>query len=232
MRRALLAALLVLALAQPAWAAWGWLGVRIRELSEQEMEEISQKYGLREGFGAVIMEVMKDTPAEKAGLKNGDLVVAVRERPVVDTRTLQRLVAATPAGEALPLTILRPGEGRERVTVRVGAMPESVAADRIAMEFGFVVRDPEAQPELGSARPPGVPPAVAAVIPRSAAEAAGLEVGDVLVEVEGRAVQTLSATREALLAASLERPLRVVVRRDSGRVALTLRAAQPARPAQ
>src|SRR5215468_2285532 len=113
MRRALLALLLVLGAAQPAWA-WGWLGVRIRELSEQEMEDISRKYGPREGFGALIMEVMKDTPAERAGLKTGDLVVAVRERPVVDTRTLQRLVAATPAGETLALTVLRPGAGRER----------------------------------------------------------------------------------------------------------------------
>jgi len=40
------------------------------------VEEISQKHGLREGFGVVIVEVMKETPAEASGLKNGDLVVA------------------------------------------------------------------------------------------------------------------------------------------------------------
>ena len=56
--------LVPMAPADPAWAAWGWLGVRIRDLSEQEMEEISQKYGLREGFGVVIVDVMKETPAE------------------------------------------------------------------------------------------------------------------------------------------------------------------------
>ena len=48
--------------AEPASKSWGWLGVRIRDLSEQEMEEISQKHGLREGFGVVIVEVMKETP--------------------------------------------------------------------------------------------------------------------------------------------------------------------------
>jgi S1-C subfamily serine protease len=123
----------------------------------------------------------------------------------------------------------RDDDGRRRVTVRVGAMPEGVAADRIAAEFGFLVRDPDAQAEGVSARLSGGPPAVAAVVARSAAEAAGLQVGDVLVEVNGRPVLTLAAVREALLAASLERPLPLVVRRESGRLPLTLTAPAPNR---
>ena len=217
--------LMPVAPADPAWAAWGWLGVRIRDLSEQEMEEISQKHGLREGFGVVIVEVMKETPAEASGLKTGDVVVAFRDRPVVDTRTLQRLVASTSAGETVPLTVLRRDDaGRRRVTVRVGLMPDTVAADRIAAEFGFLVRDPDAQGEGTIARLSGGPPAVGAVVVRSSAEAAGLEVGDVLVEVNGRAVLTLAAAREALLGSSLERPLPLVVNRDSERLALILKS--------
>ncbi len=223
----LLAFLLLLlpAPADPASKAWGWLGVRIRDISEQEMEEISQKYGLREGFGVMIVEVMKETPAEASGLKNGDLVVAFRERPVVDTRTLQRLVASTSAGETVPLTVLRRDDaGRRRVTVRVGLMPDTIAADRIAAEFGFLVRDPDAQDNGGAARLSDGPPTVGAVVRRSSAEAAGLEVGDVLVEVNGRAVLTLAAAREALLGSSLERPLPLVVNRDSERLALILKS--------
>ncbi len=220
--------LLVPAPADPASKAWGWLGVRIRDLSEQEMEEISQKHGLREGFGVVIVEVMKETPAEASGLKNGDLVVAFRERPVVDTRTLQRLVASTSAGETVPLTVLRrDDDGRRRVTVRVGLMPDTVAADRIAAEFGFLVRDPDPPGGGGAARLSDGPPTVGAVVRRGSAEAAGLEVGDVLVEVNGRPVLTLAATREALLASSLERPLPLVVRRDAERLVLTLKSPGP-----
>ena len=228
---ALLALLLaVMAPDQPAFAAWGWLGVRIRDLSEQEMEDISQKHGLREGFGVVIVEVMKETPAEISGLKTGDLVVAFRDRPVVDTGTLQRLVASTSAGEAVPLTVFRrDDDGRRRVTVRVGVMPDAVAADRVAAEFGFLVRDPDAQAEGAATRLSGGPPAVGAVLARSAAETAGLRTGDVLVEVNGRPVLTLAAVREALLAASLERPLPLVVRRDSQRLPLTLKAPGPNR---
>lgn len=225
-------ALLLLALvapADPAWAAWGWLGVRIRDLSEQEMEDISRKHGLREGFGVVIVEVMKEAPAEASDLKTGDVVVAFRDRPVVDTRTLQRLIASTSAGEMLPLTVLRRDDGRHRVTVRVGVMPDTVAADRIAAEFGFLVRDPDAQGEGAVARLLGGSPAVGAVLARSSAEAAGLQVGDVLVEVNGRSVLTLAAVREALLASSLERPLPLVVRRDSVRVQLLLKTPSPSR---
>jgi len=203
--------------------------VRIRDLSEQEMEEISQKHGLREGFGVLIVEVLKETPAAKSGLANGDLVVAVRERPVVDTRTLQRLVAATPVGEELPLTVLRRGEGRQRVSVRVGVMPEAAAADRVAIEFGFLVRDPEGLAESGSVSRLGSgPPSVAAVVARGSAETAGLQIGDVLVEINGRPVLTIEAARQALLAVSLDKPLPLLVRRDDERLSLTLKPAQPA----
>jgi serine protease Do len=218
---ALVLAIALLAPAAEAATRWGWLGVRIRDLSEQEMEEISQRFGLREGFGAVIVEVIKETPAAAAGLRTGDLVVAFRDRPVVDSRGLQRAIASTTVGDSVKLTVLRREEGRRPVQVKVGAMPAAVAADRVAAEYGFLVRDPEAQPELGGARPPAVP-SVAAVLPRSRAERAGLQVGDVLTEVNGRPVVTLDAVREALLAAGPDGPLPLIVRRDQEQVAVTL----------
>jgi S1-C subfamily serine protease len=129
---------LLVAFGAEAEARWGWLGVRIRDLSEQEMEEISQRHGLREGFGALIVEVIKETPAEAAGLRSGDVVVAIRDRPVVDTRTLQRTVGAAPVGEPMPVTVLPRSEGRQQVQVTVGRMPDTVAAERVGIEFGFV----------------------------------------------------------------------------------------------
>lgn len=230
MTRALVSlALLLAVLAPPAAAAtrWGWLGVRIRDLSEQEMEDISKRFGMREGFGAVIVEVIKETPAAAAGLRNGDLVVAFRDRPVVDTRSLQRAIASTSVGETVRLTVLRSEEGRRPVQVQVGAMPDAMAADRVAAEYGFLVRDPEGQPELGGARPSAVP-SLAAVLPRSRAERAGLQVGDVLTEVNGRPVVTLAAVREALLAAGPDGPLPLILRRDQEQIAVTLDP-QPAR---
>jgi serine protease Do len=196
---------------------WGWLGVRIRDLSEQEIEEISRRHGLREGFGAVIVEVMKETPAEASGLRIGDLVVAFQGRPVVDTRTLQRYVASASVGESISLTVLRREEGRRRLSVRLGLMPPPIAAERVAAEFGFLLRQAEPQPELAGGRPSAVP-SVAVVLQGSRAAAAGLQVGDVLVEVNGRPVVTLEAAREALLTVPPEGPLPLVVRRGDEQV--------------
>jgi serine protease Do len=224
MKRALAVVALVASLAgtADAVASWGWLGVRIRDLSEQEMNEISKKHGLREGFGALIVDVIHETPAEAAGLKSGDLVVAFKGRPVVDTRALQRYVASAGVGETVTLTVLTRDEGRRPVQVRIGPMPEPIAAERVAAQYGFVLREPEGQPELGGAKPPAGPPAIAVVVPKSRAEAAGLRVGDVLLEVDGKPVPTVDAVRDALLGLSEGATLSLVVRRDGSRLPFAL----------
>lgn len=219
-RRILLAALALL-LATAAIGdtrPWSWLGVRIRDLSEQEMEEIAARHGIREGFGVMIVEVLEDTPAARAGVRNGDVVVAFDGRPVTETRLLQRLIAAAPVGKDWRLTVLRT-EGRRQMTVRLVAMPTEVAGDRVAAEFGFVLREtvPGESGGLG-----GNVAAVAAVVRGSAAEKAGLLVGDILVQVGDRAVLGRQAAREALADAVLDRPLALTVRRGESRLALTV----------
>jgi len=215
--RAFLGALLMVTVAASAVGAtqWAWMGVRIRDLSEQEMDEIAKRHGIREGFGVVIIEVMEGTPAEKAGIKSGDLVVAFEERPVTDTRLLQRLIGGAGAGQGVRLTVLRT-DGRRRLEVRLAAMPRAVLGERIAAEFGFLVREPE---PAGSAAP-----TISGVIQRSAAERAGLEVSDVILEVNDRAVETREALREAMADASIEGPLRLTIRRGGSRLSMTLRA--------
>lgn len=201
--------------------SWAWLGVRIRDLSEQEMDEIVKRHGIREGFGVVIVEVLEGTPASRAGLKNGDIVVALGGRPVTDTRLLQRLIAATPMDTDARLTVLR-AEGRRELPIRLASMPRDVMGDRVAAEFGFVLRDPQAQVEPGGLALTAGMPAVAAVLQGSPAEKAGLQAGDVLLEVAGRSVLSREAAREALSDAPVDRPLRISVRRAGERVALTL----------
>jgi serine protease Do len=223
-RRALLALGLLALLAAAADARpWGWLGVRIRDMSEQEMEEISKRHGLREGFGVVIVEVLKDTPAARAGIRNGDIVVAFEGRPVTETRLLQRLIAAAPLDAETRLTVLRQ-DGRRQVAVRLATMPPEVLADRIAAEFGFVLRDAPLPVDRSEAGVAATVPTVGAVLRGSAAEKAGLEVGDVLISVGARDVLSREAVREVLAGVPLDRPLPVTVRRGDRRLPLTLPA--------
>ena len=221
MARVLLAALALMLLLSTAGEtrSWSWLGVRIRDLSEQEMDEIAARHGIREGFGVVIVEVLEGTPAARAGLRNGDVVVAFEGRPVTETRLLQRLIAAAPMGSESRMTVLRT-DGRRQVAVRLAVMPTEIAGDRVAAEFGFVLREPQPPGELGGVA--GAAPAVAAVLRGSAAEKAGLRVGDILVQIGERAVVSREAARAALADAALDGPLMLTLRRGESRLGLTL----------
>jgi serine protease Do len=205
---------------------WGWLGVRIRDLTEQEMEEIAKKVGVREGYGVLIAQVMKETPAEASGLREGDLVVAIDGRPIVETRALQRLVGATPAGRELGLVVLREHD-RQKLKVRVGRMPAEVVADRVAFEFGFFVRD------VAEERTAGVPelraPVVAGVAERSSAARGGLRAGDRILAVNDVEVETVEAFRRRAQELYLRDPVRLRVDREGESLVLTLPPAEPPR---
>jgi serine protease Do len=220
--RVLSAALLLAGAVAPAFAVaaeqWAWLGVRIRDLSEQEMNDIASRHGIREGFGVFIVEVMEGTPAAQAGLVNGDLVVALEGRPVTETRLLQRLISSAGAGRQVQLTVLRP-DGRRRVDVKLGAMPRPVLGERIAAEFGFLIREPDSAA-------PGAP-VISVIVRKSAAERAGLNVGDVILQINDRSVETRDALREALADADLDSPLQLTIRRGGSRLSVVLRLSPP-----
>ncbi|HEY7648839.1 MAG TPA: PDZ domain-containing protein [Methylomirabilota bacterium] len=220
-RLTLAVAVLTLTLTAVAEARpWAWLGVRIRDMSEQEMEEISAKHGIREGFGVVIVEVMDDTPAARSGLRNGDIVVAVNGRPITETRLLQRLIGATAPDAETRLTVLRQ-DGRRQVGVRLATMPREIVGERVAAEFGFALRDVGAPEEI-TGRPAAGAPMVVAVIKGGPAEKSGLRVNDVLLQVGDRAVLTRDMAREALAEVPLDQPLRLSVRREEERITLTI----------
>lgn len=203
---------------------WSWLGVRIRDLSEQEGEELAKQHGIREGFGVVIVEVMEGTPAQRAGMKNGDIVVAVDGRPVTDTRVLQRLIAAGPVEREAKVTVLR-SEGRRALGVRLVAMPRPIAGERVAAEFGFILRDAEAPSDVAR-RLGTTPPTVTLVVRGSAAERAGLETGDVIVQINETPVVTRDAAREALADVATEQPFKLTVRRGEQQLALDVPPAE------
>jgi serine protease Do len=228
--RTLLVGLLLLASAASAAGAerYGWLGVRIRDLTETETEDMAVRLGVREGFGVMIAEILPDTPAQTAGLRAGDLIVSIDGRPIVETRALQRLVGAAPAGRELGVVVMREGRRRE-LRIRVGTMPDDAVAERVAAEFGFLVRDgvvdqPGGGGATGSASPLVV---VAAVAERSAAARGGLQTGDRILAVEGTPVGSLDAFRRRLRDASLQDSLRLRVERQGEAVNLLLPAAQP-----
>lgn len=229
--RALTGVLLVLAAAGPALAGerWGWLGVRIRDLSEQEMEDLAVKLGLREGYGVMVAEILKDTPAESSDLKAGDLIVAIDGRPVVETRGLQRIVGAAPTGRDLALVVLREGRRRE-LRVRVGEMPPDIVAERVVAEFGLFVRGASADEAPGGTAIR--PPVVGTVVEGSSAARGGVLVGDRILAVNGQEVDSIESFRRRVRDLLLREAVGLRVQRKGEPLSLVLPPAQPPLPLQ
>lgn len=98
----------------------GWLGVGIQPLTP----ELAKSFAMSVDEGILVNQVMPKSPAEAAGLKNGDLILSVDGKTVKDPRELQRIIAETEIGKSLELTILR-DKTKRAVKVQVGEMPAS-----------------------------------------------------------------------------------------------------------
>jgi len=98
----------------------GWLGVTIQDLTP----ELAKSFDIKEDKGALVTDVVKDSPAEKAGFKRGDLIVEFDSKTVNDVTSLRNMVANTPPGKTVRVRIIR--DGKERIlTVTLGEYPET-----------------------------------------------------------------------------------------------------------
>jgi len=160
----------------------GRLGVGIQSLTK----ELAQSFKLDQPVGAVITNVEKGSPADKAGLKAGDVILSYNGKKIEDPNELPRLVAATKPGEKAKLEVWRNGK-REQVAATVGEFPtEAKAAARTAPAkeshdtLGLAVSElpPEGRKALGVDY--GL---VVEDVRGGAAAASGLERGDVIVAI-------------------------------------------------
>jgi Do/DeqQ family serine protease len=173
----------------------GWLGVRIQPLTA----ELAPSFGARENDGVLVADVLPEGPAASAGLRSGDVIVDFDGRKTAEVPDLQRVVADFEPGKVARVTVLRDGR-RESLSVKVGEMPadEPVVALRGAERWGLTVQPltPELAREFGMTGAGGV--LVAEVEEDSPAARAGVQAGDVIVEVNRRRVTDPRAFEEAL----------------------------------
>ncbi|MBF0556287.1 MAG: PDZ domain-containing protein, partial [Nitrospirae bacterium] len=97
----------------------GWLGVNIQPLTP----ELAKSFGLKEKDGVLIADIVEGGPAEKAGIKRGDLIVSFDGKDASNTRQLRNLVANTPPGATLDLKVVRDGK-EVSFKVKVGELPD------------------------------------------------------------------------------------------------------------
>src|SRR5207245_307975 len=164
----------------------GWLGVGIQPLTA----DLAKSFRLSQTDGALVTSVSAGSPAAKAGLKQGDVIVEYDGRPVGRAGDLPRAVAETPVGRAVPVKVVRDGKPLT-LTATVGRLEEAreAKAEPAPGEpaLGVTARTltPTVAQQLGLREQRGV--LVVGVNDGSRAEAAGLKAGDIIAEVDHRA---------------------------------------------
>jgi serine protease Do len=189
----------------------GWLGVKIQPVDA----DIAKSLGLTESKGALVAEVFKDSPALKAGVQVGDVIVSFDGTDVVKSADLPALVASTPVGKTAPLVVLRGGD-RITVEVEVAKLEDEAAPAKPvrSASLGLTVQDitPEIAEQLGLEKgESGV--VVTSVTRNSPAAAAGLEPGDLVVSVGNEPVGDAASFQAKLDAATSDRGILVLIRR-------------------
>ncbi len=186
----------------------GRLGVLVQDLTP----DLAKAFDIKQTQGAVIAKVVKDSPAEKAGLKAGDVVVDVNGKPVMTSSELRNSIGLLRVGETVTLDVIRDGESHTiKVTI---AEPVQVKLEGKQINprfrgavFGAIGED---NPDYGHIN--GI--AVLDVTPGSPAWAAGLHKGDVVVSVNRKPVTNLEEFRKD--AQDSSRGLLLNIRRGDG----------------
>ncbi|MCS7242448.1 DegQ family serine endoprotease [Candidatus Caldatribacterium sp.] len=172
-----------------------WLGVYIQDLTP----EMAEKFGLPEAKGALVADVSKGSPAEKAGLRRGDIVLKVDEKETPTVSDLQREIRSRRPGDRVRLEIWRDGK-RMILEATLGELKDSgtVVPEAQKVDLGFEVAEitPELVEQYSLKTDRGV--VIVSVQAGGPADEAGLRPGDVILEVNRKEIASLADWESAL----------------------------------
>jgi serine protease Do len=175
----------------------GYLGVHIQNLTD----DLAKSFGLENTEGVLIADVAKDSPASKAGIKTGDVIVVFDGKPVKNVQQLRNMVALTLPGTQVQVVVVRDREKRE-LTVTIGELAEeqvaSVEGSGLLEKLGFAVQDltPELAQQFGYEEGGGV--LVSQVEAGSPAAMVGIRPGTLIRQVNRQPVHNTEEFMQAL----------------------------------
>ncbi len=190
----------------------GWLGVYIQEITH----ELAQSFDLDKPVGALVSQVIPDSPAEKAGIKAGDVILSLNGRKILDSSDLPPLVGRVPVGSTAQVEVLR--DDREK-TLKVvieelprddqpvaQSSPKPAASNRMGVEVTEL--DAEDRKALGR----GV--LVRKVSPGGPAAQSGMRPGDVILQLDRKNVKNVADFRKKVANLPTGRMIPVLVHRQ------------------
>jgi len=177
---------------------YGWLGIQIQEITD----DVAEYYGLQDREGVLVYQVLPESPAHRAGLKDRDIVKAFDGQPIRHSRELIDQVSATKAGRRVAVEVWRDGK-RQTLQVEIGERPpEADLADgALTTESWRGLQVSSLSPEV--AQQYNLPPETTGVLvveveAGGPADQAGLRPGDVINEINQMRIETVDNYREAI----------------------------------
>ena len=189
----------------------GWLGVSVQDISE----DIAKSMKIKDKSGALISDVFKGDPADKAGLKSGDIVTEINGKPVKDTHELLMMIAGFRIGETIKIKIVR--DGQEKVLPITIAerteKSEMASAQQSGEAFGMTVQEitPEIAQHLGLTIKKGL--IVVDVQEGTVAEDVGIQPQDIILQVNKVKVTTMKEYQKEIAKAGEKGSLLLLIKR-------------------
>jgi serine protease Do len=184
----------------------GWLGLSVQDLNP----DLAKSLNTTATRGAVVDEVVKGGPAERAGLRKSDIIVSFQGNEVSDGAALRNMAAMAPVGQEVRIAAIRQGKKIEFVA-KTGDLREAVrhTSETTRQRLGAEVRAVTAKESERFGLDPKQGVAISWVEPKGPLGTAGFEVGDVILAVNGQAITGLDTFIE--LAGSLRPRQRITL---------------------
>lgn len=198
----------------------GWFGAAVQDITPA----LARSFGLEKPEGALVGDVIEDSPAAHGGLERGDIITDYGGTRITEARQLPMLVGGTEIGKTVMLTVLRKGETHS-LQITVAEMPAGDGAGairRTAADWGMTTANisPGLARRFNVDQGKGV--VITAVSAASPAEDAGLQPGDVIVQVDREPVGNLAEYRKVLAATNDAQQLLLLVERQGQGVFVVL----------
>ena len=199
----------------------GWMGVMIQKITP----EIKEKLDLKDEKGALVADVTPNSPASKAGIKRGDVVVSFDGKDIADMKDLPFLVGATPVSKEVTVEVIRKGQ-KKAFTIKVEElkdMTEQVEGKKPDTELGMTVErlTPQLAHKLGLSETSGL--VVVDVEKNSVAAEAGIARGDLIVEVDQVEIKDVSQFHSMIRGFKKGDTVVFLVKRAEATIYLTLK---------
>jgi serine protease Do len=189
----------------------GYLGIVIQALTP----DLAKSFGIKDQKGILVAQVSEGSPAQEAGLKQGDVIIAFNGKPVDQIGPFRNEVALKKPGSKQDITILRNGD-RKVLTVTIGILPDkgpaAAGSPHNLEKLGMTVQNltPQLARQFGLEGQKGV--VVTDVSPNSAAALANIRPGGIILEVDRKPVKNMEEFKKAIAAIPENSPVVLLIK--------------------